>query len=152
MKAKILSFFFLLSLGFFSGCIEDVEQTRVFRDQAQIEFDAVATNPNIVRTVTQGAGVRSEQVNLIAPHFQVDQTLTFRVATEGTTATEGVHYRLVDGGSFVIPAGESFGTAAIEILPVQNQGAQVSVILELVGNEQVRAAANYRLLRFNINP
>ncbi|EIM75946.1 hypothetical protein A3SI_11214 [Nitritalea halalkaliphila LW7] len=152
MKAKILSFLFLLSLGFFSGCIEDVEQTRVFRDQAQIEFDAIATNPNLIRNTNQGVGLRSEQVNLIAPHFTVDQTLTFRVFADETTATEGVHYRLVNNGTFVIPAGESFGTAQVELLPVSGMTAPVSLTIELVGNEAVRAAANYRLLTFNIRP
>ena len=55
---KIFALFLTVSL--LGSCIEDVEEERIFKDRAQVEFKATAANVNYSRLTKAGAGVLNE--------------------------------------------------------------------------------------------
>lgn len=154
MKKIIYKFTFFIALfAFASSCIEDIDQTRIFDGDPLVEFNSPVSNANYTRNTNVGVGVIGEQVNLIAPQFTSDQTVTFRVDAEQTTAEAGVHYNLVSNGTFVIPANTSFGTAQVEILGTAiPAGTTRLLVLELVGNDVISPSENHKRLRINIRP
>jgi hypothetical protein len=137
----------------FSSCIEDIEETRVFDDVPMVEFNQTTVNVNYNRLTNIGAGLISERVNLVAPQFTTDQTLTFIVDAAQTTAEAGVHYSLENNGSFVIPANSSFGEASVRILGTAiPSGTTRVLVLQLVGNESIVPSENYKTVRITIRP
>lgn len=154
MKSIIYKFTFFIALfAFASSCIEDIDQTRIFEGDPLVEFNSPVSNANYNRLTNAGAGAITERVNLIAPHFTSDQTLTFRVDSELTTAEAGVHYNLLSNGTFVIPANSSFGDAGIEVLGTAiPAGSTRVVVLELVGNAVIKPSENHKRVRITIRP
>ncbi|MCH7414814.1 DUF4843 domain-containing protein [Belliella sp. R4-6] len=154
MKRILIQFsFFVALLALSVSCIEDIDQTRIFKGDPLVEFNSPVSNANFTRLTNAGAGVISEQVNLIAPQFSSDQTITFRVDSELTTAEAGVHYNLGSNGSFVIPANSSFGSAQVEILGTAiPAGTTRLLVLELVGNDVIKPSENHKRVRISIRP
>lgn len=133
-----------------SGCFKDTEENFYFRD-FQVEFNnavlvnnAPDKNYPLLTSVRSGAGVVSYQVNLNGGQKNSAQTIKFKVITEETTAVEGMHYRLPQGDAFVIDAGKSFGSVDVEILTFPAAAGTVVLVLELVGNEEIKASENYK--------
>lgn len=142
----------LLSVFTLTGCFDDDVADNIFNDQAQVEFDQIATNVNYVRQVSVGAGNITEQVNLIGPHMTVEQTIAFTVDADNSTAVAGTHYNL-NGGTFTIPVNSSFGECAVEILGgAVPAGETRTLTLVLEGNSEIKAAGNYKSLTIVINP
>lgn len=115
----------------------------------------VVADPLLTRT----SGTIRFRVNLITAQQPVDQTISYRVvATEKdatgadvtvTTAVSGTHYTTT--GTFVIPANSSFGELTIQVL---NPGATTGtrdLVLELVGNDNVKPSVNYSKLGLRIS-
>jgi hypothetical protein len=154
MKRLLIQFSFFVFIGaLFSSCIEDIEKERVFDDVAMVEFNQTTTNVNFNRLTNTGAGIITERVNLVAPHFATDQTLNFTVDASQTTAEAGVHYSLVNDGVFVISANSSFGDASVQILGTAiPTGTTRVLVLELVGNEMITPSENYKKVRITIRP
>ena len=148
---KALAILFV-SVFTFTGCFEDDVDENLFNDNPQVEFNQTSFNVNYVRAVSVGDGNITEQVNLIGPHMTQDQTITFSVDSDNSTAVEGTHYNL-NGGSFVIPAGSSFGDCTVEILNgAIPAGETRTLTLVLHGNSEIRAAENYKNLTIRISP
>jgi hypothetical protein len=154
MKRLLIQFSLFVFIGaLLSSCIEDIEKERVFDDVAMVEFNQTTTNVNFNRLTNTGAGIITERVNLVAPHFATDQTLTFTVDASQTTAEAGVHYSLVNDGVFVISANSSFGDASVQILGTAiPTGTTRVLVLELVGNEMITPSENYKKVRITIRP
>lgn len=150
---KILGLLFIVLVGLTqSSCFRDPEI--VYDGPTVIEFNSaiVANAPNAtpVVSVPNGAGALFERVNLVGPQRNSDVTLRFRADPTRTTAIAGVHYDL-NGGTFVLPANRSFTDLSFRVLsaPPAN-GTSVDLVLELEGNEEIRASQNYKYLVFRI--
>lgn len=151
MTIKVLALLFV-SVFTLTGCFDDDVADNLFNDDPQVEFNETSFNVNYVRGVTVGAGNITERVNLIGPHMSEDQTITFSVDADNSTAVEGTHYNL-NGGSFVIASGSSFGDCIVEILGgAIPAGETRTLVLELQGNSAIRAAENYKNLTIRISP
>lgn len=147
-----LSFVVALLVGA-SSCIENIDETRIFEDSPMVEFNQTTRNVNYNRLTNRNAGVVTEVVNLVAPQFSADQTVSFTVDAAQTTAEAGVHYNLVNNGTFVIPANSSFGNASVEILGgAIPTGTTRVLVLELVGNDAIKPSENYKRVRITIRP
>ena len=142
----------MLSVFTLTSCFDDDVSDNFFNDDPQVEFNQTSFDTDYVRSVSLGDGAVTEQVNLIGPHMDQDQTITFTVDTDNTTAVEGTHFDL-NGGSFVIPAGSSFGDCTVNILSGAIPAGETRIlVLQLVGNTDIRAAENYKNLTIRIAP
>ena len=148
---KILALLSFALVFAFSSCIE---QNYVTWQGAVVEFqDAVvrspaagATYPRI--TVANTVGSVNLQVNLVAAQRTSDETITYKVVPEGTTAIAGTDFAV--SGSLVIPANSSFGTLTVNIPNTGAIGGSVDVLLELEGNAQIPASQNYKQVQLRI--
>ncbi|WP_040481373.1 DUF4843 domain-containing protein [Mariniradius saccharolyticus] len=151
---KILALLSFAMVFAFSSCIE---QNYVTWQGAVVEFqDAVVrtpvagtANPAYPRiTVANTVGTVNLQVNLVAAQRTSDETITYRVVPEGTTAVAGTDFAV--SGSLVIPANSSFGTLTVNIPNTGAIGGAVDVLLELEGNAQIPASQNYKQVQIRI--
>src|SRR5690606_16352909 len=63
-----------------------------------------------------------------------------------STAVEGEHFRLVDEGRVVMAANESTAFVTIEILDFPAESGIDTLVLALVGDDNVKVSHNYRQL------
>ena len=127
-----------------TGCFD--EFGGAYDGPLQLEFEQVGGTYSTA--VANGAGPVSLQVNLIGPQQDQDLTASYAIDEENTTAVEGTHYSVPDGGSFTIPAGESFGQAVIQVLQDSGlaPGESVNIVMQLQGssNSELVPAENFR--------
>lgn len=147
----------VLTLSTLTSCFKDFTDDFLFTDK-MIEFDRATWESNapgktypILGTLEKGSGVHTFQVNLIGGQLDADQTLQYRVVPDETTAMEGTHFALPDGGNFVIEANSSTGLVSIEILDFPAEAGMDTLVLELVGNEQVKVSENYKRIGVSIS-
>jgi len=149
---KIISIFSLVMVIVLGSCIE---QNYPIWEGAEVEFqDAVVRTPAAGLTypripVVNTVGTVNLQVNLVGAHRANDETLTYRVVEDATTAVAGTHYNT--SGSFVIPANSSFGTVAIEVIDYGVGTGTVDLTLELEGNDAIPASPNYNRVQIRIS-
>lgn len=148
---KILSIFSLVMVFVFGSCIE---QNYPIWEGAEVEFQAaVVTAPvagqNYPRiSIANSIGTYGLQVNLVARQRDSDETITYRVVSEGTTAVEGTDYNV--SGSLVIPANSSTATLEVDIINTGEIGGSVDLLLELEGNSTIQASENYKRVQLRI--
>lgn len=148
---KIIGLFFLVIVTVLSSCIEQNYPTW---QGAVVEFqDAVVrvpapgvTYPRI--TVANTVGSVNLQVNLVGAHRSTDETITYRIVSEGTTAVSGTDFSV--SGSAVIPANSSFATVAVTVPNTGAVGGFVDLLLELEGNSNLPASQNYKQVQIRI--
>ncbi|MFD2512919.1 hypothetical protein ACFSRY_03510 [Pontibacter locisalis] len=170
MKKIFLAFVAFIALAT-TSCIENEEITL---KQDFIEMDAATYNSNgverdypvINRKPTPGrqvytattngwpadplinrtSGTIQLRVNLVGPHSDVAQELTYAVVPNqvyaaGTinadAAVQGTHFRT--NGKVTIPANSSFGFIDVEILnPGSAHATDKLIVLELIGNDKYK--------------
>lgn len=148
---KIISIFSLVLVFVFGSCIE---QNYPIWEGAEVEFQtAVVTAPvsgqNYPRvTIANTVGTHSLQVNLVARQRDSDETITYTVVPEGTTAVAGTDYNV--SGSLVIPANSSIATLDVQILNTGAIGGSVDLLLELEGNSTIQPSENYKRVQLRI--
>jgi hypothetical protein len=145
----ILSIAFLSILFLAVSCFE--EKDPIYEGQAVIEFSNV-TYPNLAKLMSQTANNDNIVVQLVSPQQGTDLALTYEI-DPASTAIEGVHYNLPEKGSFTIPAQNSFGNIAINLLPgiaAGNTTERRTVIFILTGSSTVKASENYKKLTYTI--
>jgi FlaG/FlaF family flagellin (archaellin) len=148
---KILSIFSLVMVFVFGSCIE---QNYPIWEGAEVEFQAaVVTAPVAGQTyprisITNSIGTYGLQVNLVARQRDSDETITYRVVSEGTTAVEGTDYNV--SGSLVIPANSSIATLEVDVINTGEIGGSVDLLLELEGNSEIQASENYKRVQLRI--
>ena len=138
------------------SCFKEPDQT--FNEQTFVEFqNTVVSTPAVGRTypiiaVARGAGIRSQQVNLVGVQRPTDSPIKF-VVDSLTTAVAGTHFKLGGDGTFSIPANNSFGQCQVEILnPARDSGKSVDLILRLEGNgSDIKPSENYRRIGYRIS-
>ncbi len=153
----------------FAACIKN--ETKEYKSGPQVEFDATVLNspalnktfPILTRVpeygkavvttnpaITRSSGTVKFRVNLIGKQFSTDQTINVRVVDSETTAVANTHYSTT--GTIVIPANSSFGELTVNIInPGVASATPRVVVFELVGNDQIQPAANYRFLGISIS-
>jgi hypothetical protein len=172
-KYSFLAYIGLISL-LLTSCIK--EDIKTFTGDPVVEFDATVFNsvtvgytyPILVRASGYGRGVATTdpsitrtsgtvklRVNLVGAQRSTDESITYRVMTEAVPtapnilAASGTHY--TTGNTVTIPANSSFGEITINIL---NTGVSstipTEVHLELVGNSNIKASANYKKVAIRI--
>lgn len=148
---KILSIFSLVMVFVLGSCIE---QNYPIWEGAEVEFqNAVTTAPvagqNYPRiTVANTVGTVNLQVNLVARQRASDETITYRVVPEGTTAVAGTDYNV--SGTLTIPANSSFGTLSVAVVNTGAIGGSVDLLLELEGNANILPSENYKRVQLRI--
>ncbi|PRY84020.1 DUF4843 domain-containing protein [Mongoliibacter ruber] len=148
---KIISIFSLVMVFVLGSCIE---QNYPIWEGAEVEFQtAVITAPvagqNYPRVaVANTAGTHSLQVNLVARQRDSDETITYVVVPEGTTAVAGTDYNVA--GSLVIPANSSTATLSVDIIDTGAIGGSVDLLLELEGNSTIQPSENYKRVQLRI--
>lgn len=148
---KILSIFSLVMVFVLGSCIE---QNYPIWEGAEVEFqNAVTTAPvagqNYPRvTVANTVGTVNLQVNLVARQRASDETITYRVVPEGTTAVAGTDYNV--SGTLTIPANSSFGTLSVAVVNTGAIGGSVDLLLELEGNATIQPSENYKRVQLRI--
>ncbi|MBS9524863.1 DUF4843 domain-containing protein [Litoribacter alkaliphilus] len=149
---KLVSIFSLLLVVLLGSCIE--QEYAIWRG-SEVEFQYAVVNapasgvtyPRMA--VSNTVGTVSLQVNLVAEQRTNDETITYTVVSEGTTAVAGTHYNA--SGSFVIPANSSFGELQVEILDTGAGTEVVDLLLELEGNATIEASENYKRVQIRIS-
>lgn len=139
-----------------SSCFKD---KRVFFNDSLVEFNetvtrtpALGVNYPII-AVRAGQGAVSTQVNLVGAQRPEAQTIRVSVDAQASTAREGVHYRLTNGGVVTIPANSNFGSLQFEVLPAAiPAGQSFTLVFVLEGNEQIKPSNNYARIGYRINP
>jgi len=148
---KIISLFSLVMVLLFGSCIE---QNYPIWEGAEVEFqDAVVRTPVPGQTfpritVANDVGSVNLQVNLVARQRPNDETITYRIVPENTTAVQGTDFNV--SGSFVIPANESFGRVTIDVLNTGAIGGSVDLMVELEGNAEILPSQNYKQVQVRI--
>jgi hypothetical protein len=150
---KILSIFSLVMVFLLGSCIE---QNYPVWKGAEVEFQAAVVNAPVAGQnyprLTVGndvtGGVVNLQVNLVAEQRANDETITYRVVPEGTTAASGTDYNV--SGSLTIPANSSFGTLSVAIVNTGAIGGSVDLLLELEGNATIVPSENYKRVQLRI--
>ena len=148
---KLFSLLTLAVVLVFSSCIE---QNYPVWEGALVEFqDAVVRAPVTGQkypriTVANTVGAVNLQVNLIGAHRTSDETITYTVVSDGTTAASGTDY--TTSGSLVIPAGSSTGTLTVNVVNTGKIGGSVDLLLQLVGNTAIGSSVNHNQVQIRI--
>ncbi|WP_373495888.1 DUF4843 domain-containing protein [Aquiflexum sp.] len=164
---KIIGLFLVLTCMYTSSCIE--QEFPLFEDSL-IEWDATVMNspalgkdyPILIRVprptfalstsdplITRRTGSVSLRVNFVSPQKESEESFTYRVIAEETTAVEGVHYNFA--GQAVIPANSSFADVQVQILDPGAGAGPVDLVLELIGNGTVKASERYKRVGIRIS-
>jgi hypothetical protein len=164
---NIIGIFLVLTCLFAGSCIE--QEFPLF-DDSLIEWDATVMNspalgkdfPLLIRVprptfaistsdplITRRTGTLSLRVNFVSRQKVSEETFTYRVVADETTAIEGTHYNI--SGQAVIPANSSFADVQIQILNPGTGTGSVDLVLELVGNSTVKASERYKRVGIRIS-
>ncbi len=121
------------------------EQDNRYQGPPVVEFQRSITGVSTDYTVGDGAVVDTAVVQLVGPHQTSDMNLTFAVENT-STAVEGTHYNLLTTGTFVLPAGSSFGYIRFEVLTDNAAaGESFSIDFTLTGGD-LGVSENYKTL------
>ena len=149
-RNKIILFFASLSTVFLIASCD--EKDLVYEGEALIEF-SIATYTNLTKVSKQSEITKDTVVvQLLSPQQKEDLAFTYTIDAT-STAVEGVHYTIVNKGSYVIPANKSFGKIALEVLPgidPANTTETRTIIFILQGNNTVNVSENYKKLTYTI--
>lgn len=145
---KYCSTLFMLTAAF--AIISCEEQDNRYLGPTLVEFQR--SIPGVSADYVAGSGivVDTAVVQLIGPHQTSDLNLTF-VVDNTTTAVEGTHFNLLTTGTFVIPAGSSFGYIRFEVL-TDNATDQDSFTIDftLTGGD-LEVSENYKTLTHELS-
>ncbi|AWO00567.1 hypothetical protein DLD77_02035 [Chitinophaga alhagiae] len=157
LTGSMMTFCLAAALLLFSGCFKKYEEDFFFRD-LQVEFDAATwqnkapgkTYP-LMPVVNRASGTYHYKVNLVGGQVATAQNIGYRIVPEETTAQEGVHFRLLQGGAMPMQAAVSIDSIGVEILDFPPASGELMLVLELTGNESVKASENYKRIGIPIN-
>ncbi len=148
---KKIAILFLTTVVFLTtSCFDDA---RVTFSGSLIEFQSAITSSLAVGktypilNITKGTSIVT-QVNLLARQSAQDVTVRYSVDRTESTAVEGTHYVLTDGGSLVFKSNTSTTTTNIETRNLATMDVVLVLILE--GNETIKPSENYKRIGFRI--
>jgi len=126
------------------------EQDNSYSGPLLVEFQKSINGVSESYTAGAGVSIDTAVVQLIGPHQQGDLNLTF-IVDESSTAVEGTHFNLLTPGTFVLPAGSSFGYIRFEVL-TDNVSADESfdINFTLTGGD-IDVSENYKTLRHRLS-
>src|SRR5690606_29223910 len=146
----------LLVLSTLTSCFKDFTEDFLFAEK-MIEIEAATweskapgkTYP-IKGPYEKGIGTQTFHVNLIVGLMGTDQSVSCRIVPEETTAVEGVHYKRPKSGYFVISPNSPTGDLTLEILDFPAESGTHTLVVELIGNDQIKVSENYKRLGVSI--
>lgn len=138
----------LISVLFASSCMEDYNERYLLKDYF-VEFEEATQKSKAVgkdyviaaETIKRFGEPVLLQVNLVAPQFEVDQLIKYRVVEEETTAVQGLDYQIDQFGELLFKANSSFST--ILVWPTTKGKGETILVLQLEGNEMIKSSKNY---------
>lgn len=140
-----------------TGCFKKYEDDFLWKGKL-VEFDlatwqskAPGKSYPVTGPLEKGSGVTTLKVNLVGAQQATAQTVRYRVVPEESTAQEGLHFRLEDNGELLIPANSNVGEATINVLDFPPGSGSVLLVLELVGNEELKPSQNYKQVGISIS-
>jgi hypothetical protein len=156
MKKIVLNFIALVAVLSCAACFTEPDQT--LDEVTWVEFQTtIVSTPAVGRTypfiavARTAPGAKTTTVNLVGPQRASATDITF-VADEASTAKDGTHYKLLNGGKVTIPANSSFGQCGIEVLSApRDSGKTVDVVLRLEQSGDIKPSENYRRIGYRIN-
>lgn len=133
------------------GCRDNFPESNVDIQDRILWFDAsygLMKEPGkdypLLAEVTSGSGMQIYTINLTGPSYDIGKSFHYQVVEGETTAQEGVHYRLVDDGKYLIPGREKKGSIRVEIPTFQSDSdGTVILVLELIGRDGVGVDQSY---------
>jgi hypothetical protein len=99
-------------------------------------------------SITRASGVINFRINLVSAQFTTDQVLNISVVGDKTTAVSGTHYTIP--ATVTIPANTSFGIFPVTVLNPGATSGSVDLVLQIDGNETVKASENFKNLGIRI--
>jgi hypothetical protein len=152
---KNIGILLLLMLSL-SSCFETID--KIYDTDTVVEFNETVTlTPAAGKTyplisVVNGLGERKSKINLVGKQRSADVSVKFSVDKTNSTAVEGVHFKINNGGIATISANNSFGDCSIEILKAPAQtGQTVNLVLMLDGDGgDVKPSENFKRIGFAI--
>jgi hypothetical protein len=163
MKYFIKYSLILITLFTFTSCFRNPDV--VYEGAAVVEFNLsiIASAPSAVATtnVANGAGEIASRINLVGKQRSSDEIIRFRVDPLRSTAVEGKHFSFPKGngqangdgqGVFTLPANRSFCDLSFTSLLVtpNSPGQSVILVIELLGNENIKPNENFKYHTFRI--
>ena len=142
-----------------TSCFKELD--KVLDDATYVEFQeaivrtvAVGKTYPLIATANGVGVVTTPKVNLVGKQRPADTQIKYTIDQAETTAKEGVHYKINDGGIITIKANDSFGTANFEILRVpvatEDKGKTFTVVLMLSDGSDFKASENYKRIGYRI--
>jgi hypothetical protein len=153
----------IITIFVFTSCFRNPDV--VYEGATLVEFNAsiIASAPSAAATtdVGNGAGEVSSRINLVGKQLTSNEIIRFRVDPLRSTAVEGRHFSFPKGngqvngdgqGVFTLPANRSFcdlSFIALQAPPIVT-GQSVILVIELLGNENVKPNENFKYHTFRI--
>ena len=142
-----------------TSCFKELD--KVLDDKTYIEFQeaivrtvAVGKTYPLIATVNGAGVVATTRINLVGRQRATETQVKYTIDQTESTAKEGVHYKINDGGTITIKANDSFGTANFEILraPIVagDNGKTFTVVLLLADGSDFKASENYKRIGYRI--
>jgi len=140
-----------------TSCFEELDKT--FDEMTLVEFQqAITLTPATGRTypiVNAGNGTAAvtlrPQINLVGPQRTAQTTVKVSVDRENSTAVEGTHFTLGNGGNVVFAPNTSTANVEISVRQATGTPAQtVTLVLILEPAGDVKPSENYKRLGYTI--
>lgn len=158
MKKILITLFVSISM-MLTSCFKELD--KVLDDVTYVEFQeaivrtvAVGKTYPLIATANGIGVVTTPKVNLVGKQRAADTQVKYIIDPAETTAKEGIHYKINDGGTVTIKANDSFGTANFEILKapvaVEDKGKTFTVVLMLSDGSDFKASENYKRIGYRI--
>ena len=127
------------------------EQDNSFKGDPVVEFQQGRRGSvSVDYTADSGIVIDTAVVQLVGPHQSNDKNLSF-VVDNTSTAVAGTHYNLLTNGTFVLPAGSSFGYIRFEVLTDNvTAGENFTIDLTLTGGD-FEVSENYKTLTHGLS-
>ncbi len=145
----------ILSAFAFGGCVPEIDKT--FNEKTVVEFNAtVISSPAVGRTypllaLTNKDSSYNAQVNLVGVQRASETSVTISVDKTESTAVEGTHFKLPNGGKVVFPANTSIANFPFQTLKTTGTaGTKLYIVFVLEATGDVLPSENYKKVGYTL--
>ena len=132
------------------GCDALFDDSETVWDGRVVEFQPTSASVTF-EAGSDATATHAATVQFVAAQEANDNTITFMVDEEATSAEAGVHYELVNDGSVTLPSNSSATDIEINILGGNlDDGESVQLVLELTDDGDVSPSENYKRYTLSI--
>jgi hypothetical protein len=152
---KIFQFIILFAAVSLVGCV--AEQDFTFNEKTVVEFQStVVSSPAVGKTFPLLALANKDssynaQVNLVGAPRSGETSVTISIDKTESTAVEGTHFKLPNGGKVVFPANTNVANFPFQTLKATGTaGTKVNVVFVLETTGDVLPSENYKKVGYAI--